>query len=317
MATPRWTGSTSGSASVGTNFDTGSPFANTDTGYIEHSNVAIDDGLDQSGIAGPLTALHIAASMLGNIGNGFDPAIPLSKQTPGYYKIPAALVKIGFHVGAGNVIPRGPSAGMLLLNTHTAAANIYIERTPINSLFSDYGLPALNLLTNNVSAKVQLASGFAGLGALSSKETFTVDTVTNGASYIPAGGAEPMFIIGRGGTIENIINMRGLMRLFSGFADGIAYDGTVLFEGSGGISGSFELKAGARMVYNATGTGTVVVRAGASLDLTQSDISRTVNITWEDGAEVLFNDAVAGTRSTPTKSRGGKGGGSGGFGIVP
>lgn len=318
MAVPRWTGTTSGSAAVTTNFDTGAILANADTGYFEHSTVSVDDGLDQSGIAGPLTALHIAASFLGNIGNGFDPTITLSKQTPGYFKIPAALVKIGFHLGAGDVIPRGPGAGMLLLNLHTAAADIYVERTCPNSLFSDYGLPAVNLLTNNVSAKLQVAGGAVGLGALSSKETFTIDTIRCGASYVPAGAKEPMIIAGRGGTIENIFCLRGLMRLWSGFADGEGTGGMLLFEGSGGISGAYEIGAGHTMIYNATGTGTsVVVKAGGTLDLTQSDLARTINVTFEDGANILWNnDYATGTRTPSGKFKGGKGGGSG-FGIVP
>lgn len=203
------------------------------TVYVENASTDILYGLDQSGIANTLAALHIGKSFTGKIGvNG------AAGEVGTYLQIVSTIINIGKHIGSGT--PSG--SGRIMLDAGTVASTINVYGTASSS--TDTNKPCVRIKATEATTVCNVSDGKVGI-AYESGETSTLATirVDGGEVYI-----------GDGTTLTTFYKTSGECNLVCGCTTATNESGTLSIYGSGAITTINQIGNGNTYLY---GTGTI------------------------------------------------------------
>lgn len=257
--------------SVAANWDGGTVPVNSDTVYIENSDVDIKYGLAQSAVT--LTALHVLASYTGSIGlpeRNTSGTANYAEYRSTYLAISATTVNIGDGDGQGS--------GRIKLNVGTAQCTLNVRNT---SQGAESNLEALLWKGTHASNEVNITKGSVGI-AVYGGETATVSTLRVG--YRDSQSSDSKVRCGSGVTHTTLSMSGGEVILGAGLTTITKTAGDLTVK-SGNVTTWTD--DGGDSAYLGTGTVTTLNLSNAKMDFGQDMRTRTVtNCNLYQGAEV-------------------------------
>lgn len=293
MATLKWSGATSGDFTVAGNWiDTstgsasGSGPQNGDVLYFEDNAVSVDAGLSNASTT--LAGLYIGQSYTGSIGTDAAPLIVDFTGTD----VP---VDIGYHNGPGT--PAG--SPLINLSTDTGDVHVTVYNTGTSA---DASKAPLRLLVNNSLAQLLVYKGKVSV-ATGIGETAELEKITT--SYDTKVSTDADVFIGPGVTLADLYCEGGDTVCECATSNTVVVRaGTLTTSGAAAKTHNVIDVRGGTFVSNNTGTISSCRMYGGTLDLIQSNKSRTItDLTMDPGSTVKVNkDNVTLTNKIITQS---------------
>ena len=259
------------------NWDTGALPADTDTVYIDNSDVSILYGLDQSAIEP--AAVYIAMSFTGDIGlPEVDEAGGYAQYRSQYLQLGPAILQVGLGAGTGS--------RRIKIDSTTDQCAL----TVMNTGSSNDGLPAFIWKGTHAANALVMRSGQVGVGVFGGEAatlaTYKVD--------------DGQLIFGAGVTLSGaLVQNGGAIAVNSAIATSLTMlGGTTTIDGTGAVA-QLTVRGGT-CVYKTTGTlgGATIVSGNGVLDFEQDPSAKTVTNPidlYGQSAFVLDGEKVVGT----------------------
>ena len=278
------------------NWSDGSIPANTDTVYIQDTNINILWGLDQNAV--DLTKLIIPKSYTGKIGLDYrvftTSGALASDATEGeyrqtYLKIGATDVVIGENFGQDN--PAGSQRIMLDLDTTQTTVNVYGTA----SSSSETGRPSIRLLGTHVSNELYVRSGTGGVGVAVGEPN---ETATFNLISVSDQGSSTKLRIGAGVTLTTFLQNGGInvMERSSGTLTTCTINGGTLQTEGSFVMTTTHVNGGTLISNHTSGTvahTTLNINDGGTVNGTSNNETRTwTTVNLDNGATLLANSDI-------------------------
>ena len=266
-----WTGTTSGDASVSTNYSPAQVPITGDSLWFRDNAVDVDAGLAAL-TAVKLVDMHVEQSYTGKLGT-----------TSAYFQIGFNNLYIGEHYGSGT--PSGSGRIKIHLSDITSGACKIIV---VNSASTGYdsNLPPVRIKSSYAAMLMYINKGKVGLGLESPGEACTLDELY--MAYVDNRDSDAQVTIESGVTMDKLIKTGGEATVLCDLDDLTNHAGEAITAGAAVIL-AMNIEGGL-VISNASGTVTAANVNGGTLDLTKSMVARTVNtINRGQGGKVKFD----------------------------